>query len=151
MSYVGGRIAGQVALQQIQSDRSPITMDPFGAPLVSKNVKISISHKKNIALAMVSKRLNTTIGIDIENLIPDRSGIAQKILTDTELEYYNLLSEPMKWGFLILNFSTKESIFKALAPKLQRYIDFKEAEVFPNRDYSSKIKQYFEKFNSTKL
>jgi len=142
ISYVGGRVAGHIALRLIQKEFLPIDMDPFGAPLLSNNTTISISHKKHIALAMVTKRDNTTIGIDIENLRPERRGISSKTLTSTELEYYNNLPEASQWIFLALNFSTKESIFKALAPKLQRYIAFTEAEVYPQSNNSSIIKLF---------
>jgi enterobactin synthetase component D len=140
ISYVGGRVAGHMALQLINKDRLPILMDPFGAPLVSNNVTISISHKKQIALAMVTKRKKTTIGIDIENLNPERFGISKKTLTQAELEYLETLPQSLQWGYVVLNFSTKESIFKALAPRLQRYISFEEAEVYPQSNFSTIVK-----------
>ena len=132
-------IACKKALQSLQREYLYLKQDPFGAPILPKPYSVSISHKKEIAIALLSQQPNTTIGIDIEEMQPERLRIASKILTPKEHAFFLSLSEERRWGFLLLNFSTKESIFKALAPRLKRYIDFSEAEVFPTTHHYSEI------------
>lgn len=139
-SFVGGRLAAKKALQSIQREHLYVGKDPFGAPQLPDPLSISISHKKDIAIALLSKQPKTTIGIDIEALAPERMRIAPKILTAAEMEILSSLPVDRQWGFLLVAFSTKESIFKALAPRLKRYIDFSEAEVFPTTNHTSMIK-----------
>ena len=139
ISYIGGRLAAKKALQSIQKEHLFIDMDPYGAPRLPKPLSVSISHKKDIAIALLAQQPNATIGIDIEEIEPERLRIATKILTQRELAFLHTLPEKRRWGFLLLNFSTKEAIFKALAPRLKRYIDFTEAEVFPTTYHSSDI------------
>lgn len=139
MTYVGGRVAAKYALQNFQKEHLEISQDIFGAPLIEPGLVVSISHKSDIAVAMISQRLHTTIGIDIETLQPQRPTIAKKVLTDTELELYENLPPERQWGFLLLNFSIKECIFKALAPRWKRYIGFHEAEVFPHPNHCADI------------
>jgi enterobactin synthetase component D len=139
INFVGGRLAAKKTLQSIQREHLSVTSDPFGAPQVSAPLSISISHKNDVAIALLSRQPNTTIGIDIEALNPARPNIASKILTPREKEIFDSLPPERQWGFLLLSFSTKESIFKALAPRLKRYIDFSEAEVFPTTHHTSKI------------
>lgn len=140
ISFVGGRLAAKKALQSIQKEHLYISRDPFGAPLLPAPLSISISHKRDVAIALLSRQPKTTIGIDIEALTPERLRIASKILTPAEMDVFSSLPPERRWGFLLVAFSTKEAIFKALAPRLKRYIDFSEAEVFPTTHHISKIR-----------
>ena len=140
ISFVGGRLAAKKALQSIQREHLYIAKDPFGAPQLPSPLSVSISHKKEVAIALLSKQPKTTVGIDIEALTPERLRIAPKILTPAEMEIFSSLPSERQWGFLLVAFSTKESIFKVLAPRLKRYIDFSEAEVFPTAHHISTIK-----------
>lgn len=139
MTYVGGRIAGRLALQTIQQEHLDIEMDPFGAPFVRAPISISIAHKNEFAIALISKRRHTSIGVDVEQMQPERLGIASKVLTAKEMEIWQGLPQERQWNYLLLTFSLKESIFKALAPKWKRYIGFMEAEVYPQTNHYAHI------------
>jgi len=139
ISFVGGRLAAKHSLQSIQKEHLPVETDPFGAPTLPTPLSVSISHKRDIAIALLSRQEHVTVGIDIENLQPERLSIASRILTEREQIFLNSLPPERQWGFLLINFSTKEAIFKALAPRLKRHIAFTEAEVFPTTHHSSDI------------
>jgi 4'-phosphopantetheinyl transferase EntD len=61
------------------------------------------------------------------------------VLTPTEQEMVNRLPEERRWIAILLRFSIKEAIYKALAPRLERYIDFDEAEVLPRLDGTAAV------------
>jgi 4'-phosphopantetheinyl transferase EntD len=62
------------------------------------------------------------------------------VLTPSEVEVVEALPEARRWTATLLRFSIKEAIYKALAPRLQRYIDFQEAEVTPATDGRASVR-----------
>jgi len=157
--FMGGRIAMRRALSTLFLHREiyqlsgllsyaepvqefpvpgPTLANKHGAPIVAKGFSGSISHKDNLAAAvalnmhsMFGRRGH--IGIDIEKFTNKGAlNIGKRVLTDSERTSLDGLG-----GFfsieeeIMLRFSFKESIYKALHPHLQRYIEFHEAEVYP--------------------
>lgn len=128
-----------------------VQSNKHGAPVVVMNDKQfdgqcigSISHKDNV-VATVALKLNepsrnfTGIGIDIEHCVRNNSAIsnerfARRILTDLEIENLEiwLKSNGDVCSFeeaLLLIFSMKESIFKAIHGIVCRHVPMKEVEV----------------------
>ncbi len=140
VQWVGGRIAAHEAASRLGLGLGPLLNDNFGAPKTPKSLSLSIAHKKLLAVALVARKAHGELGVDLELTSPPRMTIATKVLTEAELESVNLLEAHRRWTSVLIRFSTKESIYKALAPRLQRYIAFDEAEVEPNIDGSSQIR-----------
>ena len=130
--YVGGRLAAASAMRAIGRRPEPVLSGARGEPLCAAGPAVSISHKDRLAVALVARPETGSLGIDLEDLGPPRMSIAPTVLTPAELEEVYALPEERQWTSVLLRFSMKESIYKALAPRLQRYVGFEEANVHPN-------------------
>lgn len=142
--WVGGRLAAHAAFQLLGHGGPPVLTDPWGAPTSRHGLSISISHKKHLAVALVARDDHGSLGVDLEDLLPERSGIAERILRPAELAAVALLPPERRWTATVLRFSIKEAIYKALAPRQRRYIDFQEAEVTPNIDGTADVQMFLE-------
>ena len=127
VQWIGGRLAARVAARSLGKDIGPILTSSRGAPTAPKSLALSISHKDNLATAIVSKRAHGSLGLDFEVLGRDRRHIAEKILCPEEMQHVRVLPEEHQWGAILVRFALKEAIYKCLAPRLKRYIAFEEA------------------------
>jgi len=128
-SYVGGRLAAHAAVRALGGPFTGIGTGPRGAPVAPAGIALSITHKRTLAIAVAAKSEHGDLGVDLEDLEPPREGIASRVLRPEEQEVISRLPEDRQWTATVLRFSLKEAIYKALAPKLQRYIGFEEASV----------------------
>ena len=92
-----------------------------------------------MAVALVARHEHGTLGVDLEDLAPAREGIERRVLRPEEQAEVEALPHGRRWISTLIRFSIKESIYKALAPQLRRYIDFKEAAVFPGIDGKARV------------
>ena len=132
VQFTGGRIALRTACEQLGARPPALLPDERGAPQMPRGFVGSISHKRDLALAMVAREGSGTLGVDLEEYGPPRLAIAQKVLTERELAEIEALPEDRRWISVLLRFSIKESIYKAIDPYVRRYVGFHEAEVFPD-------------------
>ncbi len=139
IEWVGGRIAARNAAQTLGVDLPPLLPDGYGAPVSPPSLTISISHKAGLAMALVARKVHGLVGIDFEVLGRDRSEIASKVLNPFELAEVNGLVDERRWTAVLLRFSIKEALYKALAPRLQRYIGFEEAQVSSLANGSARV------------
>ena len=138
-TWIGGRIAAHTACNILGVDSGPILTAPKGEPTISNDISLSISHKDTMAIAICAKAKHGTLGVDLEKIGKPRMGIMKKVLSDKEQEEVMALPIERQWNSLLLRFSTKEALYKSLAPKLKRYIGFNEAEVFPQTNGNTQI------------
>ena len=129
IEWVGGRIAARVAAQTLGIDLPPLLPDGYGAPVSPPALTVSIAHKDRMAMALVARKVHGLVGIDFEVIGRDRSDIAAKVLNPFEMAEVNGLTAERRWTAVLLRFSIKEALYKALAPRLKRYIGFEEAQV----------------------
>lgn len=129
LQWVGGRLALQLALKRLRSRRLPFLSLPSGGILAPQGLQASVSHKRDLAVGLVGQATAGSIGVDLETLEPARTHLAPRILTDAESERWEQLPEPRRWPALLLHFSIKESIYKAIHPHVERYVGFQEAEL----------------------
>jgi enterobactin synthetase component D len=132
VAFVGGRIALAAARRQLGAPAGPALPDGRGAPTLPEGWVGSISHKRDLAIAMVARAAGGTLGVDLEDYGPPRLSIADRVLRPGELEAVSHLPEDRRWIATVVRFSIKEAIYKALDPWVHRYVDFLEAEVTPN-------------------
>jgi len=142
IEWVGGRLAARVAASALGTDLGALLSDERGAPKAPKGLSVSISHKSNLALALVARKKNGALGLDFEHTDRDRAHIAPKILRPDELIAVDALHEDRRWNGVLLRFAMKEAIYKALAPRHRRYIGFDEAEVSNFKDGEAKIQLF---------
>jgi phosphopantetheine--protein transferase-like protein len=139
VSWIGGRLAAREALDVFGCRDAPLLSDARGAPIGPKSLTVSVSHKRTLAVALVARAELGSVGIDLEELAPARLSIQDRVLTDAERQALQTLPPERQWTALLLRFTVKEAIYKALAPDLGRYVGFEEAEVTPSVDGTAAV------------
>ncbi len=147
-TWLAGRIALHGALLDIGLDKGPILATTRGAPELPEGVTASISHKRTLAVALAAAQVQgLSLGVDIEPIpvLPaslgepawdKRPDISSRIMTGEELAALAMIPEHLRRREVILSFSIKEALYKALNPIVGRYVSFQEATVFPHSDGS---------------
>jgi enterobactin synthetase component D len=139
-AFVGGRLALRKATEQLgQPVTGPILPDARGTPVLPPHLAGSISHKRDLAIGMVSSAAHGTVGVDLEDYGPPRPSIAESVLRPEELEAIAPLPEARRWIAILVRFSIKESIYKAVDPFVRRYVGFHEASVEPDLQGSARV------------
>ncbi|HEY5090046.1 MAG TPA: 4'-phosphopantetheinyl transferase superfamily protein [Polyangia bacterium] len=130
--WVGGRVALRAALTAIAFDApAPIFATPRGAPALPPGVVGSVSHKNDLAVALVARASGAsaeTLGIDVEVVRSLKHDIARHVLTSVERAALPPPG-PARDAEVLLLFSAKEAIYKALDPRVQRFVSFQEAQI----------------------
>ena len=119
----------------------PILRDDYGAPMLPRWLTGSISHKDDLAVAAVNVDSDGRIGVDLE-YTTNKSAyiIGRRILTKDERQQLgknNLGISPDEE--VLLRFSFKEAVYKAVHPFLKRPVDFGEVEINPQSDGTATI------------
>lgn len=83
----------------------------------AKGIYFSISHSKNYVAVGIS--LNP-IGVDLQQTVPVKKGLENKILTQQELKEFSGTPNEQKARFVLHRFAQKESIFKMQTKKVFR-------------------------------
>ena len=142
----------------------PILADPYGAPDLPSHIHGSISHKDNLGLAVAIIDDEGRVGCDVELCTNSAAGLLQnRILTQMERDSLGTtpstsedasgISDPALTlqQDIMLRFSFKESVFKAIHPFLARSVDFTEVQVFPTLSCTPKDAQAGELSGSAKI
>lgn len=132
VQFVGGRMALRLALEQLGVRAGAMLPDERGAPVVPEGLAGSVSHKRTIAVAMAARSHLGTLGVDVEDYGPPRPSIAPRVLRPEELAAVEAMPEDRRWFAILLRFSIKEAVYKALDPYVRRYVGFHEALVEPD-------------------
>jgi 4'-phosphopantetheinyl transferase EntD len=130
LKFALGREAAYLALRQIGFQSGPaVSRGRGGQPLWPESVAGSISHCYPWSVAVVAKgSRDLVVGIDLESVDRLREiDIKNLICSDDELQW---VEEGDFRERLLMVFSAKEAIYKALYPLYQSYIDFKQVELF---------------------
>jgi enterobactin synthetase component D len=138
-TWMGGRIALRQALARAGIDAPPVLADGRGAPALPPGVAGSISHKEDMAVALVAREPRAKVGVDIERDAPGTRDISRKVLTDEELAELAKLGSTERAREVLLRFSAKEAIYKALDPFVKRYVAFREVALTPRADGTSAV------------
>lgn len=133
-TWIAGRIAMRAALSRVGIAAGAILPNHRGAPMVPAGTVGSISHKETLAIAMAAADTGWMLGVDIEADQPPRHDISRHVLTEAERAELAGLDEEARWREIIVRFSLKESLYKAIDPVLHRYVGFREVWVRPEPD-----------------
>lgn len=144
LEWIGGRLAVREAMKSHPpGHHGPVLATRRGAPLIPGGLPVSISHKSNktevTAVALVAGIDQGHVGIDLETIDEPREGVAPLVLTQRELKKVENLSPAQRWLQILLHFSLKEAVYKAIDPFVQRYVDYQEASLDPCPDGSAEI------------
>lgn len=141
--FYAGRILAQAILQQHFDYSASITSMSERLPIWPKGFKGSISHSNNKLVVAISSQVNY-LGIDIENIVDENFAKDSAALILTSAEQYLWKTGQIQGlnfrEYLTLIFSLKESLYKAVYPVAQSYIDFLEALV-EQFDFENKLVQ----------
>ena len=139
--FVGGRLALRAAARALAIELPAVLSDDRGAPCLPETLRGSISHKKNLAVAILSEEPGWSIGLDYEELGPARSNISRLVLRDEELAQWE---EAASWNDLLVVFSLKEALYKALDPYVRRYVGFREVAIWRAANGAAEVELFLE-------
>lgn len=128
--FIAGRVAANHGLEQLQFGKSRIARGSHGEPLWPPGAVGSISHSHNKVASLVGNKPNRFAGVDIEAVINPEScrKIASQVLTSQDSMVLECMADDFAVLFTIV-FSAKESLFKALFPRVGRYFGFDAVSV----------------------
>jgi len=137
-TFIGGRVALRAALAALGAETdTPLLSTPRGAPAMPPGFVGSISHKREVAVALAARAEptpRTTVGIDVEIPRSLRTDIAPRVLTPAERAAIADLDPAARDAEVLLRFAAKEAIYKALDPWVQRLVSFQEVEIVTGGD-----------------
>ncbi len=143
--WVGGRVAMREALARIGATAPPILADARGAPRLPPGLAGSISHKEHVAVALVTRvtaggegRVEK-VGVDVEVDAPRGRDIAARVLRPEELAALAGMGPEERAKEVLLRFSAKEAVYKALDPYVKRYVGFLEIAVTLEKDGTGQV------------
>ncbi len=138
-TWVGGRVALRLALDRAGIEAPPVLVDDRGAPALPRGIAGSISHQESLAVALVARQPSARVGVDIETEGRRTLDISTKVLTRDELREIAPYSPEERAREVLLRFSLKESIYKALDPFVRRFVGFQEVSVTPRADGTAAV------------
>ncbi|MDO2439970.1 enterobactin synthase subunit EntD [Enterobacter nematophilus] len=123
-------LAGRIAAAHALNDRTIPAIGPSGEPLWPEGVSGSITHSGTQAMAVVVRDKLALLGIDCETILPENEAreIKDGIIDAWEERVLSHSGYPFALA-LTLAFSAKESLFKALFPRVQAWMGFDSARV----------------------
>jgi 4'-phosphopantetheinyl transferase EntD len=119
-----------------------VLADDRGAPQLPAGVAGSISHKESIAVALVARDPSARVGVDVEADRARTLDISSKVLTPGELPEIAAYTGAERDREVLLRFSAKESIYKAIDPFVRRFVGFKEVSVSPRPDGTAEVRDH---------
>jgi enterobactin synthetase component D len=133
-TWVGGRAALRETGSRAGLTLGSVGTDDRGAPVLPPGVAASVTHKEKLAAALVAFETRARVGVDLEIDIARAQDIGRRVLTAGELAEIAHLEGPERAREVLLRFSAKEAIYKALDPFVRRYVGFEEMAVSPRED-----------------
>lgn len=127
--FYSGRWCASTAIKELFGYFDMPSVNADRSPFWPKGVIGSISHTDEWALALVGDCSEVArIGIDLESIsaVSEVDNVQQVIATNNEQLMFEL---DKRQDLQTLIFSAKETLFKALYPKVQQYFDYLDAEV----------------------
>jgi enterobactin synthetase component D len=132
-TWVGGRVALRAALEALNVDAGPLLATPRGAPALPPGVAGSISHKQTLAVALAARAPGgETLGVDVEidpTVRVPRGDIAPRVLTEAERARVDTLPPAARSREILIAFTAKEAVYKALDPWVRRFVSWQEVEL----------------------
>jgi enterobactin synthetase component D len=133
-TFTGGRAAARELLQRMHFPQVAVASDDRGAPVFPPGVAGSITHKEGLAAALVGHESTARLGVDLEPDVAHSQDISSRVLTAAELAELAALDPLARAREVLLRFSAKEAVYKALDPYVRRYVGFLEIAVSPRQD-----------------
>ena len=130
LNFIGGRLCAELALELLGLNDAIVLRHEAGFPIWPAGTTGSITHTDQIACAAVALSGSVAgLGIDSENIFTDDElrDVRQICCTQTENSALFNSTNSNLVGTIV--FSAKESFYKSVHARVQRYIDFLEVEI----------------------
>lgn len=128
--FLAGRLLARAALERFGNGAPDIPIGPDRAPVWPTGGNGSISHGKGTCMVLVTRN-DHLCGVDCEGIARGNAldAVMTQCLSASERDWVVRQTHQTKDVVASLVFSAKESIYKALAPRVQRFFGFECAEV----------------------
>ncbi len=129
--FIAGRTLANVALGKLGFPQTHIPIGKHRSPVWPIGAIGSISHNASFAVACAKFKGNkSAIGIDIETLFTEPQAIEVQALICHKEDFKWFNNSSLSYMELMtLIFSVKESLFKAVYPYVQMYLEFQDAKL----------------------
>ncbi|GAB6041850.1 4'-phosphopantetheinyl transferase superfamily protein [Endothiovibrio diazotrophicus] len=130
--FLAGRLCARRALVLSGFEETAVAVGEGRAPRWPAGAVGSITHTEGVAAAVVARGdAFAGLGIDYERVVPPQTAdeVAAMILTVGDRRFPPALPGWSAERFFTTIFSLKESLFKALYPRVGRFFDFQAAEL----------------------
>ena len=129
IEVVGGRLAARAAAAHVGAHWPALLSGAEREPLAPSSWSVSISHKNDLALALVGPAHDGTLGIDLEGDERERIAIAERICRPEEFDEVQALPANAQWKSVLVRFAVKEAVYKAVYPHVRHFFGFQAAHV----------------------
>jgi 4'-phosphopantetheinyl transferase EntD len=129
VEWVGARLAWHAAAASLGLPLQPLLSGRDREPLSPPGLSVSLTHKRDLAIALVGPADAGALGVDLEGDGRERPRIAERVLREDELSLVAGHGPERRWLEVLVRFAVKEAIYKAVHPVLRRAIGFHEARV----------------------
>ncbi len=122
-----GRFLAAKALAELGVKETVVKRGSANEPVWPAGIVGTISHDAELCVVVVARdSCSSGIGVDIEKIDASVSELLGMILRPDER---GATSNPVSDAQVRLTFSAKESVYKAVYPTVQRFIDFSEVRI----------------------
>lgn len=128
--FLAGRVAARHVMRALQIPDSNVGIGSDREPVWPSGIAGSISHSDHKVASLVCQSSDRLVGIDVEEVLDLHTGeeITSQVLSENELVM--LQQDVTSLEILVtIAFSAKETLYKALFPRVRDFFDFKAAEV----------------------
>jgi len=128
--FFAGRLCANKAMNFLGVLNKQVAISPTRAPLWPDGLMGSISHTGNYAIAIVASVDKVSlIGVDMEMRHPEVFLCISDQFTSAQERFFLQKKEIPYDLALLITFSAKESLYKALWPEVNSFFDFSAAEI----------------------
>jgi enterobactin synthetase component D len=130
IEFAGGRLAARAAAELLGLAWGPLLKgEGEGHPVAPAGLTASISHKPELALALVATDAEGLVGVDLEGDGRQRLAIASRVCRPEELDACAALPDAARWTEVLTRFAVKEALYKAAWPRVRHFFGFQAARV----------------------
>lgn len=134
IEIVGGRLAARAAAEHAGCAWPALLPGAEREPLAPSGWCVSVSHKNDLALALVGRADAGTLGLDLEGDARERLAIAERVCRPEEFDEVQALPEAERWKNVLVRFAVKEAVYKAVFPHVRHFFGFQAARVSATGD-----------------
>jgi enterobactin synthetase component D len=130
IEFAGGRLAARAAAELLGVGWGPLLKgEGERNPIAPAGLTASISHKTDLALALVAPEAEGLVGVDLEGDGRQRLAIASRVCRPEELASCAELPDAERWTEVMTRFAIKEALYKAAWPRVRHFFGFQAAHV----------------------